>query len=158
MPMRGCNVGYNLEPEVGNMNSEALDPELRRVLWACLDYGQPVICFSWVVRRYKAKFGGTFPPSRLRELERLGVLAKDGDPSRGRRYYRIIALIPKQVNISEEPLNRRPPTDAKPFPCPDCGKVLGAVTPAQLQATAWPYHALYSLRHRRALGYESRNG
>ncbi len=144
------------------MTNEALnDPELRRVLWACLDYGQPVICFSWVARRYKAKFGGTFPPSRLRELERLGVLAKDGDTSRGegRRYYRIIAPIPiEQVNISEGPLNRRPPIDANTFQCPDCGQVLGPVTPAQLQATGWPYHALYSLRHCRAVGYESRNG
>ncbi len=41
--------------------------------------------------------------------------------------------------------------DGKLFQCPDCGQVLRPVTPAQLQATAWPYHALYSLRHRRGL-------
>jgi len=41
------------------------------------------------------------------------------------------------------------PIDANVFECPDCGQVLGPMTPAQLQATAWPYHALYSLRHRR---------
>ena len=55
----------------------------------------------------------------------------------------------------------RCPIDAKLFQCPDCGQVLGPVTPAQLQATAWPYHALYSLPHRRALelqGIQSRNG
>jgi len=76
-----------------------LDPELKRIFLACLDYGktqdapQPVICYSWVARRHEAMFGGTFHPSRLRQLERLGVLAKDGDTSRGgrRRYYRIIA-------------------------------------------------------------------
>lgn len=68
------------------------DPELQRVLVACLDYGNPVICFSWVARRYEARFGKTFHQSRLAELARLGVLAKDGDTSRGgdRRYYRIL--------------------------------------------------------------------
>src|SRR6266852_2046044 len=95
-----CNWGYNLEPEVRNMANAALnDPELQRILLACLDYGktqdtpQPVICYSWAARRHEAMFGGTFHPSRLHQLERLGVLAKDGDTSRGggRRYYRIIA-------------------------------------------------------------------
>ncbi len=53
------------------------------------------------------------------------------------------------------------PIDAGLFQCLDCGQALGPVTRAQLQATAWPYHALYSLRHRRALelqGIQSRNG
>jgi hypothetical protein len=81
------------------MSNETLnDPELQRILAACLDYGstqhvpQPIVCFSWVARRYKARYGGTFHQSRLGELERLGVLAKDGDTSRGghRRYYRIL--------------------------------------------------------------------
>ncbi len=142
-----------------------LDPELKRVFLACLDYGktqdtpQPVICYSSVARRHEAMFGGTFHPSRLHQLERLGVLAKDGDTSRGggRRYYRIIAP-PEPMNIKVEPLKSKPLIDARLFPCPDCGQVLGPVTPAQLQATAWPYHALYSLGHRRALGYVSRNG
>jgi hypothetical protein len=73
------------------------DSELQRILMACLDYWntEPVerfVCFKWVLRRYQARFGGTFHQSRLGELERLGVLAKDGDTSRGgdRRYYRII--------------------------------------------------------------------
>ncbi len=148
------------------MNNEALnDPELHRILVACLDYGntqgapQPVICYSWVARCYEAKFGGTFHPSRLQQLERLGVLAKDGDTSRGgsRRYYKIIDPI-ELGNIRGGPLERKLPIDAKTFQCPDCGQVLGPVTVAQLQTTAWPYHALFSLRHRRALGYESRNG
>ncbi len=110
-----------------------------------------------VARCYEARFGGTFHQSRLQELARLGVLAKDGDTSRGegRRYYRIISPI-ELVNIREEtlnrePSNRKPPIDAKLFRCPDCSQMLAPVTPAQLQATAWPYHALYSLRHRRAL-------
>jgi len=83
------------------MSSEILnDLELQGILWACLDYwstetcapAQPVICYKWVARRYHARFGGTFHQSRLAELERLGVLAKDGDTSRGgdRRYYRIL--------------------------------------------------------------------
>jgi hypothetical protein len=76
------------------------DLELQAILWACLDYwsadscapSQAVICYKWVERRYRAMFGGTFHQSRLAELERLGVLAKDGDTSRGgdRRYYRIL--------------------------------------------------------------------
>lgn len=66
--------------------------ELQKVALACLDYGHPIVCFSWVSRCYKARFGGTFHQSRLAELERLHVLAKDGDTSRGgkRRYYRIL--------------------------------------------------------------------
>lgn len=81
------------------MSNETLnDADLQRILAACLDCGntqcvpQPIVCFSWVARRYQARFGGTFHQSRLGRLERLGVLAKDGDTSRGghRRYYRII--------------------------------------------------------------------
>ena len=160
----GCIVRYNLEQEVGE-HDQRTGPECKRIFLACLDYGktqdtpQPVICYSWVARRHEAMFGGTFHPSGLHQLERLGVLAKDGDTSRGggRRYYRIIAPT-EPMNIKVEPLKSKPPIDARLFPCPDCGQVLGPVTPAQLQATAWPYHALYSLGHRRALGYESRNG
>jgi hypothetical protein len=76
------------------------DAELQRVLWACLDYwsseeiplDERVICYSWVVRRYKTRFGLTFHPSRLQRLTRSGLLMKD-DTSRGgnRRYYRINA-------------------------------------------------------------------
>jgi len=97
----GCVVRYNLESEVGTMSNEILhDRELQRILLACLDYwsaepcapAEPIICYKWVARCYQTRFGGTFHQSRLGELERLGVLAKDGDTSRGgdRRYYRII--------------------------------------------------------------------
>jgi len=83
------------------MSNEILhDRELQRILLACLDYwskepcapAEPIICYKWVARCYQARFGGKFHQSRLGELERLGVLAKDGDTSRGgdRRYYRII--------------------------------------------------------------------
>ncbi len=44
------------------------------------------------------------------------------------------------------------PIDAGLIQCPDCGQVLGPVTPDLLQGTAWPYHALYSLRHLRVFG------
>jgi len=68
------------------------NPELQKVAKACLDYGNPVVCFSWVARCYRTRFGGTFHQSRLAELERLGFLAKDGETSCGghRRYWRIL--------------------------------------------------------------------
>ena len=144
------------------MTNEAVlknDPELQRVLAACLDYTQSmlgVICYSWALRRYEEMFGGWFHQSRLAKLERLGFLAKEGEPSRGRRYYRIIARI-ELGNISGGRPKHKPLTEVT-FPCPDCGQVLGPVTPTQLQVTGWPHHALFSQRHRRALGYESRNG
>lgn len=83
------------------MTNESLrdDPELQRIAGACLEYwnGEPYgphrsICYSWVARLYTSKFGGSFQQTRLAQLERLGILAKDGDTSRGgdRRYWRII--------------------------------------------------------------------
>lgn len=82
------------------MTNELLrdDPELLRIAAACLEYwkGEPygphrAICYSWVARLYASKFGGSFHQTRLAQLERLGILVKDGDTSRGgsRRYYRI---------------------------------------------------------------------
>jgi hypothetical protein len=79
-------------------NEPLIDPELRRVLWACLSYwnaepipfDERVVCYSWVVRRYQGRFGGTFHQSRLQQLAQLGLLTKK-DTSRGgnRRYYKI---------------------------------------------------------------------
>jgi len=75
------------------MHEALSDPELQRVLWACLNLaGAPNrICYSWIERRYKRRFGGTFHQSRLHHLARLGLLAKDGETTRGRsrRYYQI---------------------------------------------------------------------
>lgn len=74
------------------------DPELQRIAAACLEYwnGESyglhrAICYSWVARLYASKFGGSFHQARLAQLERLGILAKNGDTSRSghRRYYRI---------------------------------------------------------------------
>lgn len=74
------------------------DPKFQRILWACLAYwgtepnplNEHAVCYSWVARCYKNRFGGTFHQSKLQLLARLGVLTKD-DTSRGgnRRYYRI---------------------------------------------------------------------
>ncbi len=79
-------------------NEVLADPELQRVLSACVAYwntmqapsDERTICYSSVVRRYKNMFGGTFHQSRLQQLARLGLLTKD-DTSRGgnRRYYKI---------------------------------------------------------------------
>ncbi len=80
------------------------NPELQRVLWACYKYWQGeteppherTICYDWVAKPYKERFGGTFHQSRLRYLTELGFLKGD-DTARGghRRYYKIID--PKQV-------------------------------------------------------------
>jgi DNA-binding XRE family transcriptional regulator len=76
------------------------DLELRRIVWACLTYwnseqnpiDERVICYSWVVRCYEARFGRTFNHSRLRRLAHLGLLTKDNASRCGtRRYYRISA-------------------------------------------------------------------
>src|SRR5260370_35614946 len=74
------------------------DLNLQRVLWACLAYwntepnppDKRAVCYSWVARWYKDRFGGTFHQSRLEQLARMGLLTK-ADTSRGwnRRYYQI---------------------------------------------------------------------
>ena len=79
-------------------NGALTDPELQRVLWACLTYwnteqnpfSERAVCYSWVARRYKNRFGRALHQLRLQHLARLGLLTKD-DTSRGgnRRYYRI---------------------------------------------------------------------
>lgn len=80
------------------INRVLTDPKLQRILWACLAYWNTepnppdarVVCYSWVARCYKDRFGGTFHQSRLQHLARLGVLTKgDTSGSRNRRYYRI---------------------------------------------------------------------
>jgi hypothetical protein len=80
------------------INQVLTDPKLKRILWACLAYwnsepnplNERAVCYSWVVRCYQDRFGGTFHQSRLQHLARLGLLSKD-DTSRGgnRRYNRI---------------------------------------------------------------------
>lgn len=79
-----------------------LDPEAaleqQRIIWACYQYWatEPtkpedrVVCYSWVLRLYRTKFGRSFHQSKLEHLARLGILEK-ADTSRGgtRRYYRI---------------------------------------------------------------------
>src|SRR5262252_1193888 len=83
------------------MNTETAlkdDPQLQQIALAYLDYwnaepcspDQRSICYKWVARRYASMFGGSFHQSRLAHLQRLGFLAKDGEPSRHRLYYRII--------------------------------------------------------------------
>jgi hypothetical protein len=80
------------------INQALIDAESQRVLWACLSYwstepnpvDERAICYSWVVRGYKDRFGRTFHQSRLRHLVRAGLLTQDDTSRRGnRRYYRI---------------------------------------------------------------------
>ena len=87
-----------LRGRIRTVGGKMIDLELQRVLWACLAYwntepnplDERVVCYPWVARRYKDRFGGTFHQSRLQHLAQLGLLTKD-DTSRGgnRRYYRI---------------------------------------------------------------------
>ncbi|SRR6266542_856587 len=72
---------------------------LRDALWACCTYvlterdlpeEEQIVCFSWAERVHRAEFGRSLHNGHLRQLAKLGFLAKD-DTSRGgdRRYYRI---------------------------------------------------------------------
>ncbi len=72
--------------------------EMKRVLWACQYYwaSEPLtpekrlVCYTWVLKPFRSRFGTAFHQSRLEHLARLGFLQKL-DTSRGgkRRYYRI---------------------------------------------------------------------
>ena len=79
-------------------SKELTNLELQRIVWACLTYwhsepnpvDERALCYSWVVRCYRAKFGETFHQVRLQQLARLGLLAKEDTSRLGRRrYYRI---------------------------------------------------------------------
>lgn len=81
------------------MTTATINPlEARRILWAFYDYWKQIelpeseraVCYSWILDRYTARFGGTFHQSALGKLAKLGYLAKDNS-SRGsdRRYYRL---------------------------------------------------------------------
>ncbi len=75
------------------------DKDLQKILWACYQYWssqeQPEqersICYSWIIRPYKERFGSDFHQSKLAELAKLGFLDRE-ETSRGgrRRYYRIV--------------------------------------------------------------------
>jgi len=80
------------------------DTELKRVLWACLEYwqreplplDQRANCYRWVIGPYKKAFGTEFHQSRLYRLTKLGFLRQAGSSRGGnRRYYTIIG--PGQV-------------------------------------------------------------
>lgn len=79
-------------------NEGLADPELQRVLWACLAYwnSEPspiekrMVCYSWVLDCYRARFGSAFHKSVLEKLARFGWLEKMYTVRGGdRRYYRI---------------------------------------------------------------------
>jgi hypothetical protein len=92
------------------------DSELQGVLWACYHYCSTAppsgqrweICYSWVLRQYKNRFGRQFHQSRLRRLSKLGFLSAQ-DTSRGgrRRYYNLvdpdrIAILLKKWNLLDD--------------------------------------------------------
>ena len=74
------------------------DSKLQRVLWACHSYWQTeplpaedrVICYKWVLQRYRTRFAVGFHQSRLNALTELGLLTKhDTSRAGNRRYYAI---------------------------------------------------------------------
>lgn len=79
-------------------NIEKLDPELKKVLWACNKYWQSdiapndkAICYSWVVKDYRDRFGESFHQSALIKLAKLGFLKQlETSRSGSRRYYKIV--------------------------------------------------------------------
>jgi len=116
-------VGYNPEPEVGNMSNEELnDSDLQRILLACLDYGktqdapQPIICFSWVARRYESHVRRDISSIEIARTCTARCARKDGDTSRGagRRYYRIIATT-RNGDRKSQPLKSKVQIDARTF-------------------------------------------
>ncbi len=73
--------------------------ELQRILWACYEYWRKEslaphersICYTWVVKVYRGKFGTKFHQAALRRLVKLGFLQPDKTSQSGnRRYYRIV--------------------------------------------------------------------
>jgi hypothetical protein len=73
--------------------------ELKNILSACYDYCMKgdlshetrVICYSWIIKQYEAKFGTGFHQSRLKDLVALGFLRQEDTSRRGnRRYYALV--------------------------------------------------------------------
>lgn len=74
------------------------DAQLQQVLWACYEYwtkepsppSERTICYKWVLRLYKKRFGGRFHQSKLSRLAKLGLLRPDQTARGGnRRYYEL---------------------------------------------------------------------
>ncbi|SRR6266566_3444301 len=74
------------------------NPEQQQVLWACLAYWSTepspiekrMVCYSWVLDCYRARFGTAFHKSVLEKLARFGWLEKAYTVRGGkRRYYQI---------------------------------------------------------------------
>jgi len=75
------------------------DTELQRILWATFAYWKEkdtppterLVCYSWILRKYKQRFKTEFHHSRLSQLEKLGFLEKSETSRAGhRRYYKIV--------------------------------------------------------------------
>ncbi len=73
------------------INEALIDPELQRVLWACLTYWNTepnpldgrAVCYSWVARCYKDRFGGTCENRRYYRISdpaQLAEFLKDCNP------------------------------------------------------------------------------
>lgn len=78
-----------------------LDPELKRVLWACLQWVRQTpnpeqdqsVCFSWVLPIFRQAFACDFHQSRLRALAADGFLRQSDSTRAGnRRYYTVVDL------------------------------------------------------------------
>jgi len=88
-----------------------LDPELKRIFLACLDYGktqdapQPVICYSWVARRHEAMSVEHFIHRDFASLSGLGCSPKMATRRVAGVGVIIESLLPTEpMNISGEPM------------------------------------------------------
>jgi hypothetical protein len=80
----------------------ALTSTLRDALWACYTYAlterhlpedERLVCFSWAECIHRHEFGRSMHNGHLRQLARLGLLAKADTSRRGnRRYYQLTRL------------------------------------------------------------------
>jgi len=95
------------------MTATLLTSELQRVLWAFHEHWKTLeasptereVCFEWIIGPFVERFKVPFEPARLKELAKMGLLARgDAARKRTRRFYCVpdperLALILKDAKI-----------------------------------------------------------
>lgn len=93
-----CVIKFVVQEDFMTTRLALANLEAQQAYSVCLDYSDSeqlpladrAVCFKWINRAYKDKFGAALPRARFEELVRLGLLTRL-DTSRGghRRYYRV---------------------------------------------------------------------